>query len=63
MKHAKSKSASIGLKNVYDRIKLIFGDTYSMEISSFEGIGTIVKYKLPVIEEFDREEKVGGEDV
>lgn len=34
-----------------------------MEISSFEGIGTIVKYKLPVIEEFDREEKVGGEDV
>lgn len=63
VKHAKSKSASIGLKNVYDRIKLIFGDTYSMEISSFEGIGTIVKYKLPVIEEFDREEKVGGEDV
>ena len=61
VKHAKSKSASIGLKNVYDRIKLIFGDTYSMEISSFEGIGTIVKYKLPVIEEFDREEKVGGE--
>ncbi len=63
VKHAKSKRASIGLKNVYDRIKLIFGDAYSMEISSFEGIGTIVKYKLPVIEEFDREEKVGGEDV
>lgn len=63
VKHAKSKRASIGLKNVYDRIKLIFGDAYSMEISSFEGIGTIVKYKLPVIEKFDREEKVGGEDV
>lgn len=63
VKHAKSKRASIGLKNVYDRIKLIFGDAYSMEISSYEGIGTIVKYKLPVIEEFDREEKVGGEDV
>lgn len=50
VKHPKSKRASIGIKNVYDRIKLIFGEEYNMEISSFEGIGTIVKYKLPVVE-------------
>ena len=51
------------MKNVYDRIKLIFGEKYRMEISSFEGIGTIVKYKLPVIEEFDKKKKSEREDV
>lgn len=61
VKHAKSKRASIGLKNVYDRIKLIFGDQYHMEISSYEGIGTIVKYRLPIIARKNRE--AGGEDV
>lgn len=47
--HPRSKRASIGIKNVYDRIKLIFGEEYSIEISSFKDIGTIVKYRLPVI--------------
>lgn len=47
--HPGSKRASIGIKNVYDRIKLIFGEEYSIEISSFKDIGTIVKYRLPVI--------------
>lgn len=61
VKHAKSKRASIGLKNVYDRIKLIFGDQYHMEISSYEGIGTIVKYRLPIIARKNKE--AGGEDV
>lgn len=46
--HPRSKRASIGIKNVYDRIRLIYGDEYNIEISSFEGIGTIVKYRLPV---------------
>lgn len=40
---------SIGIKNVYDRIRLLFGPAYGFEISSYEGIGTIVKYRLPVI--------------
>lgn len=61
VKHAKSKRASIGLKNVYDRIKLIFGDEYHMEISSYEGIGTIVKYRMPIVTKKNR--KAGGEDV
>lgn len=61
VKHPKSKSASIGIKNVYDRIKLIFGDEYGMEINSFENIGTIVKYKLPIIENNEKER--GEKDV
>lgn len=55
--HPRSKRASIGIKNVYDRIRLIFGDRYHIEISSFEGIGTIVKYRLPVI----KADSAGGE--
>ena len=35
---------------MYDRIKLMFGDTYGLEISSFENIGTMVKYRLPIID-------------
>lgn len=60
--HPKSKRASIGIKNVYDRIKLIFGEEYDISISSFQGIGTIVKYRLPIIEteECRREERVSG---
>lgn len=42
------ESSGIGIKNVYERIKLIFGEEYRIEISSFENIGTIVKYRLPV---------------
>lgn len=62
--HPKSKRASIGLKNVYDRIKLIFGEEYSIEISSFQEIGTIVKYKLPVVRQDIQEQKrTGGEHV
>ena len=64
VEHPRSKRASIGLKNVYDRIKLIFGEEYKIEISSFEGIGTIVKYRLPVVETGEKEQKAGeGENV
>lgn len=40
---------NIGIKNVYDRIKLIYGEKYGLEISSYEGMGTIVKYRLPIM--------------
>lgn len=46
---------NIGIKNVYDRIKLIYGQQYGLEISSYEGMGTIVKYRLPIM--------IGEEDV
>ena len=61
--HPKSNRASLGLKNVYDRIKLMFGDTYGLEISSFENIGTMVKYRLPIIDGTEpAKENPGGEN-
>lgn len=43
--------SGMGLKNVHDRIRLICGEEYGIELTSYEGIGTIVKYCLPVIGE------------
>ena len=41
---------SVGMKNVYDRIKLNCGKEYGFRIESFLGVGTIVTYHLPVWE-------------
>lgn len=43
------KGMSIGIKNVSDRIGHLYGDEYGLEIDSCEGIGTIVKYWLPLV--------------
>ena len=37
----------IGIKNVDERIKLIYGESYGVEIVSALGIGTTVRIKLP----------------
>ncbi len=42
---------SVGMKNVYDRIKLNCGREYGFTIQSVEGMGTIVTYCLPIWEE------------
>ncbi len=42
---------SVGMKNVYDRIKLNCGKEYGFKIESFLGVGTIVTYRLPIWEE------------
>ena len=42
---------SVGMKNVYDRIKLNCGKEYGFGIESFQGVGTIVTYRLPIWEE------------
>ncbi len=42
---------SVGMKNVYDRIKLNCGKEYGFRIESFLGVGTIVTYRLPIWEE------------
>lgn len=39
---------SIGLKNVNDRIKYLYGETYGIEITSTVGIGTNVHIMIPV---------------
>lgn len=38
---------SIGLKNVYDRVRLIYGDGYGLDIDSIEDVGTIVTITVP----------------
>ncbi len=42
---------SVGMKNVYDRIKLNCGREYGFSIQSVKGMGTIVTYCLPIWEE------------
>lgn len=42
---------SIGMKNVYDRIKLNCGKEYGFRVESVKGMGTIVSYRLPIWEE------------
>ena len=38
----------IGLKNVNERIRLIYGTGYGLEINSIENMGTIVNINLPI---------------
>ena len=39
----------IGMANVAERLKVLFGDTAKMTIDSHEGKGTLVRIRLPVI--------------
>lgn len=39
---------SIGLKNVHDRIRFLYGKQYGIKITSTAGIGTIVQAVMPV---------------
>lgn len=47
-KHAEEKSASIGLSNISQRIRLCYGNEYKMEVTSQEGAGTRVSLALPL---------------
>lgn len=42
---------SIGLHNVFSRIRMYYGEEASWNITSFPGMGTVITLKLPVIEE------------
>ncbi len=42
---------SIGLKNVHDRIRYLYGEPYGLEITSIPGVGTTVRILMPVREE------------
>jgi two-component system sensor histidine kinase YesM len=43
----RSDASSIGLRNIYQRIKLYYGTDYDIEIESEEGIGTTITLILP----------------
>lgn len=38
---------SIGLKNVHDRIRYLYGEDYGIRVTSTAGVGTIVMVLLP----------------
>ncbi len=51
--HKKNNNfTSIGINNVNDRIKLIYGDSYGINITSQPNKGTIVKLTVPAITEY-----------
>jgi two-component system, LytTR family, sensor kinase len=43
----------IGMANVAERLKVLYGDTARMTIDSHEGIGTLVRLRLPVLSSDD----------
>ncbi len=43
------KKCGIGIKNVHDRIRMSFGESYGIMIESKIGIGTTVTIKIPVL--------------
>jgi sensor histidine kinase YesM len=40
----------IGMANVAERLKVLYGDTARMTIDSHEGKGTLVRLRLPVLQ-------------
>ena len=38
---------SIGLKNVYDRLRLIYGEGFGLDIESLVDVGTVVTITVP----------------
>ncbi|TMV46272.1 sensor histidine kinase [Paenibacillus mesophilus] len=40
----------IGIRNVNQRIKLTFGESYGLIVSSEPGLGTVVQFTIPVLE-------------
>lgn len=43
----KSKKTGLGIRNIHERIKLIFGEEYGLEIESKPGEGTKVRIRVP----------------
>lgn len=50
---------SIGMKNVHDRIRLLYGEEYGIRVTSTVGVGTMVRLLMPVTE---REGQTDGKD-
>ncbi|MNC74553.1 Histidine kinase-, DNA gyrase B-, and HSP90-like ATPase [compost metagenome] len=43
-----TQSTGIGLSNIQERIKMVFGESYGIHIESRKGIGTKVKVLIPL---------------
>lgn len=52
---------SIGLKNVHDRIRFLYGEEYGIEVTSTVGVGTMVRVVMPYGEEKTHDKNdIGG---
>ena len=40
---------SIGMKNIHDRLRFLYGDKYGIQVTSNPNVGTIVSVRMPVI--------------
>lgn len=40
---------SIGMKNIHDRLRFLYGDQYGIQVTSNPNVGTIVSVRMPVI--------------
>ena len=47
---------SIGLKNVHDRIRYLYGEEYGLEITSTSGVGTMVRIVMPDLDADEEEQ-------
>lgn len=56
--NAGAGAANIGLANVHERIRLLFGSEYGLEIQSREGEGTTVTIRTPALPKEDMERYV-----
>ena len=60
------KSGGIAIRNVNQRIKLLFGEEYGIWLNSIYGIGTDVHLKLPVVltpDDLEKKLRIDKEDV
>ena len=57
MRHGTKDRTGIGIKNVNDRLKIYFGKTYGLHITSEPDVGTCVEIRMPKIQEGDYEAK------
>lgn len=49
---------SIGMKNIHDRLKYLYGENYGIQVTSTPHVGTIVCVRMPVIWREQYEKKV-----
>lgn len=57
MQHGPHDRTGIGIKNVNDRLKIYFGKSYGLHITSEPDVGTCVEIRMPKIREGDYEGK------
>ena len=57
MQHGPTDRTGIGIKNVNDRLKIYFGKSYGLHITSEPDIGTCIEIRMPKIKEGDHETK------